>query len=57
MYLRKFFKKYIENTAEKTEVANHKICLCGLTNAVIKGINIDYSIKNVYISTKLSFTR
>lgn len=53
MYLRKFFKKYIENTAEKTEVADHKICLCGLTKAVMEGINIDHPIKkNVYITTK-----
>lgn len=52
MFLKEFFKKYIENTAEKVTVADRKICLCCLTKAVTRGIDIDYSMKNVYISTR-----
>jgi hypothetical protein len=46
MFLKEFFKRYVEDTPEKAEVADHKMCLCNLTKAVMKGINIDNSIKN-----------
>lgn len=52
MILRGFFKKYIENTAEKAEVVNRKIFLCHLTKAVTSGVGIDHSIKKVYITSR-----
>ena len=53
MYLKDFFKKYIEGTQEKAIVADLKMFLCHLTNAVMKGMNIDdYSIKNIYITSR-----
>jgi len=52
MYLKEFFEKYIKNTAEKMEVVDRKICLCCLTKAVMKGVDINYSAKNVYITSR-----
>ena len=52
MFLKEFFKKYIEGTPEKAIVADRKIFLCCFTNAVIKGVDIDYSIKNVYVTSR-----
>lgn len=52
MFLKEFFKKYIENTTEKMEVADRKINLCCLTKAVMRGIDIDYSAKNIYITSR-----
>ena len=52
MYLREFFKKYIEGTPEKAIVPDRKMFLCCLSNAVTKGLIIDNSIKNVYITSR-----
>lgn len=52
MYLKEFFKKYIEGTPEKAIVADRKIFLCCLTKAVMKGVNINYSAKNVYVTSR-----
>lgn len=52
MYLKELFKKHIENTPEKAMVANRKILLCNLTNAVMEGIDIDGSIKSIYITSR-----
>jgi len=52
MYLSELSKKYIEETQEKAIVTNRKTLLCNLTNAVVKGINLDNSIKSVYITTR-----
>lgn len=52
MFLKDFFKKYIKGTAEKAIVADRKMFLCCLTRAVMKGIGINYSIKNVYVSSR-----
>ena len=51
MHLKEFFKKYIEGTPEKALVADRKIFLCCLTKAVMKGVDINYSVKNVYITS------
>lgn len=52
MFLREFFKKYIENTAEKAMVADRKMFLCRLTKAVREEVGADNSIKNVYITSR-----
>lgn len=50
--LRKFFRKYIDGTLAKAIVVNKKMFLCNLTNAVIRGINIDNNLKGVYINSR-----
>jgi len=52
MYLKKFFNKYIKNTQEKAMVPDGKILLCYLPNAVMKGIETDFSIKSVYMTSR-----
>lgn len=52
MYLKEFFKKYIKGTPEKAIVADRKMFLCYLTKAVMEGVNIDSSAKNVYITSR-----
>src|SRR3989338_125533 len=51
-FLREFFEKYIEGTPEKAIVADRKMFLCHLTKAVMKGIDIDGSIKSVYVTSR-----
>jgi len=51
-FLREFFEKYIEGTPEKAIVADRKMFLCHLTKAVMKGIDIDSSIKSVYVTSR-----
>jgi hypothetical protein len=52
MFLREFFKKYVKDTPEKAVVADHKMALCYLTRAVMRGIYMDDSAKNVYITSR-----
>lgn len=52
MFLQEFFKKYIKDSPEKAVVANRRMLLCHLTKAVIEGINIDNSVKNVYVTSR-----
>ncbi|MEI7425640.1 MAG: hypothetical protein WCK16_01775 [Candidatus Moraniibacteriota bacterium] len=52
MYLSKFFENYIKGTPQKAIVANRKVLLCRLTEAVIEGIEIKNSAKNVYITSR-----
>lgn len=52
MYLKELFKKHIEGTPEESIVADRKILLCNLTNAVIEGIDIDESLKSVYMTSR-----
>ena len=52
MHLKEFFKKYIEGTPEKAIVADRKIFLCCLTKAVMKGVGIDHSAKNVFVTSR-----
>src|SRR3989344_3832938 len=47
MHLKEFFKKYIEGTPEKALVADRKIFLCCLTKAVMKGVDINCSVKKI----------
>lgn len=52
MDLKGFFKRHIRNTPEKAIVIDRKIFLCNLTNAVLKGIELDDSIKGTYITSR-----
>ncbi len=51
--LQDFFEKYIKGTSEKAIVADHKIFLCHLTNAVCDGIKIANNIGKVYITSRV----
>lgn len=52
MFLKEFFKRYIEGTVEKAIVADRKMFLCHLTKSVTEGIGINHSVKKVYISSR-----
>lgn len=52
MFLQEFFKKYIKDSPEKAVVADRKMLLCHLTKAVMEGINIDNSAKNIYVTSR-----
>ena len=53
MILRNFFKDYIDGTLEKAIVADRKMFLCHLTQAVSNGIKTNKNINNVHITSRL----
>ena len=50
--LNKFFEKYVKGTDYKATVANRRIFLCHLTNAVCRGIGVNKKIKKVYVTSR-----
>jgi len=52
MILRNFFKDYIDGTSEKAIVADRKIFLCHLTQAVLSGIETDGNLSSVYVTSR-----
>ena len=50
--LKIFFEEYIEGTPEKAAVSDQKMLLCRLTMAVAHGIEIQDSIRGVYITSR-----
>ena len=52
MILRNFFKTYIDGTLEKAIVANRKMFLCHITQAVLSGIEADGNLNSVYVTSR-----
>jgi len=52
MHLKEFFKKYIANTPEKAVIVERKMFLGYLTKAVMEGLEIENSTKNVFITSR-----
>jgi len=50
--LQEFFEKYIKGSPEKAVVADCKIFLCRLTNAVCLGIGVDKIVGRVYVTSR-----
>ena len=52
MILRNFFRNYIDGTPEKAIVADRKMFLCNLTQAVLSGIEIVGKPSGVYVTSR-----